>query len=106
MRIASRASRLAMAQAAWVSDRLAMEHPEISVVIVPIASTGDTDLASPLSTLSEVGAFVRAIQQALLDGRADLAVHSLKDLPIQGPAGLTVVYPPREAPADVLCGSA
>ena len=93
-----------MAQAAWVSDRLAQEHPEIAVVIVPITTTGDTDRVSPLSSLTEVGAFVRAVQQALLDGRADLAVHSLKDLPVQGPPELTMIYPPREDPADVLCG--
>ncbi len=66
---------------------------------------GDRDTTSPVTTLTEVGAFVRSVQRAVLDGRADVAVHSCKDLPVAGPEELGAVYPVREAPWDVLCGS-
>lgn len=104
-RIATRGSLLALAQANLVADRIRGLNPEARTEIVEVATSGDRDRHSPIAALTEVGAFVRAVQQAVLDGRADLAVHSCKDLPVARPAELAVIYP-RRAPAwDVLCGS-
>jgi hydroxymethylbilane synthase len=105
IRLATRASALAMAQAHWVGARLTELYPEISVSFVEITTTGDADRTSPVTTLTEVGAFVRAVQTAVLEGRADVAVHSCKDLPVAGPASLVSVFPERESPWDVLCGA-
>lgn len=105
IRIATRASRLALAQAHWVGARLADAHPGLPVTLVEITTTGDADRTTSVTTLGEIGAFVRAVQLAVLDGRADVAVHSCKDLPVAGPDGLTAVFPERESPWDVLCGS-
>jgi hydroxymethylbilane synthase len=104
LRIATRASRLAIAQARWVADRLTATHPGLEVSLIEIDTTGDLDRISPVATLTEVGAFVRSVQYAVLDGRADVAVHSCKDLPVQGPEGLGLFFPDRKAPWDVLCG--
>lgn len=104
VRVATRGSRLALAQAAWVVDRLEAAHPGLSCDIVEITTSGDTDQATPVAELTEVGAFVRAVQRAVLDGRADVAVHSGKDLPVAGPPELAAIYPTRETPWDVLCG--
>lgn len=105
IKIATRGSRLALAQARWVGQRLSAAHPGLNVSIVEVQTHGDTDQITAVATLTEVGAFVRSVQRALLDGVADLAVHSCKDLPVDGPAGLLSFYPKREAPWDVLCGS-
>src|SRR5690606_25777175 len=94
------------AQTASVAAALEAAHPGIEVRTVEITTTGDADRVSPVATLTEVGAFVRAVQQALIDGAADIAVHSCKDLPVAGPDGLTLVHPRREEPWDVLCGYA
>lgn len=104
LRIATRASDLALAQARWVAARLTEAHPSLDVELVEVSTTGDRDRLSSVTTLTEVGAFVRAVQLAVLDGEADLAVHSCKDLPVAGPDGLTAIYPEREVPWDVLCG--
>ncbi len=105
IRIATRRSPLAMAQARWVADRLAAAHPGLPTRFVAVTTTGDTDRTTPVVALTEVGAFVRAVQDAVLEGRAELAVHSCKDLPVTGPAELVAVYPEREAPWDALCGA-
>jgi hydroxymethylbilane synthase len=104
LRIATRGSELAMAQARWVATMIETSHPGTSVSLLEVTTTGDRDRVSPVATLTEVGAFVRAVQQAVLDGSADVAVHSCKDLPVAGPDGLIVFYPEREVPWDVLCG--
>lgn len=104
VRIATRESDLATAQAGWVADRLSEAHPGIEVSLIGVSTSGDHDRLTPVATLTEVGAFVRAVQRAVLAGDADIAVHSCKDLPVDGPAGLAAVYPEREAPWDVLCG--
>lgn len=104
LRIATRASDLALAQARLVADRLRASHPGLEVSMVEVSTTGDRDRVSSVTTLTEVGAFVRAVQLAVLEGDADLAVHSCKDLPVNGPEGLTAIYPAREVPWDVLCG--
>ncbi len=105
LRIATRRSPLAMTQSKWVADRLTAVYPDLEIQFVEITTTGDIDRTSPVVSLTEMGAFVRAVQHAVLDGRADMAVHSCKDLPVSGPEELWSVYPERESPWDVLCGS-
>ena len=105
IRIATRASQLALVQARWVGGALQASHPGLRVELVEVTTTGDLDRTSPVATLTEVGAFVRSVQQAVLDGRADMAVHSCKDMPVHGPDGLRLVFPRREVPWDVMCGS-
>lgn len=104
LRIATRGSRLALAQADQVARLLKRVHPDLEVSVVEVTTTGDRDRTSSVATLTEVGAFVRAVQQTVLEGHADVAVHSCKDLPVEGPADLIAFYPIRDAPWDVLCG--
>ncbi len=104
LRIATRRSALARAQAEMVAGLLRLAHPGLETELVEVTTTGDLDRTSPVVALTEMGAFVRAVQKAVLDGRADLAVHSCKDLPVEGPAELVGFYPRREVPWDVLCG--
>lgn len=105
VRIATRRSPLAIAQADSVARRITAAHPGIEVELVKLASSGDTDLTTPVTTLTEVGAFVRAVQRTVMEGDADMAVHSCKDLPVAGPDELIAFYPERQSPWDVLCGS-
>jgi len=105
LRLATRGSALARTQATWVAEQVAHHHPGIEVELVIVATSGDIDKDTPVTHLTELGAFVRSVQHAVLDGRADAAVHSCKDLPTQGPEGLTAIYPLREAAWDVLCGT-
>lgn len=106
VRIATRASPLAIAQANRVAALLLASDPSISVRLVEISTSGDRDLDSPVADLTEIGAFVRAVQEAVIDGAADLAVHSLKDLPVSGPDELVLASIPERASAlDVLVGS-
>ncbi|NIQ59510.1 MAG: hydroxymethylbilane synthase, partial [Gemmatimonadetes bacterium] len=105
LRLATRASALAVAQSEWVAARLEETHPDIRVRLVEITTAGDADRTTSVVALTEVGAFVRAVQQAVLRGEADVAVHSCKDLPVAGPEALEAFYPAREVPWDVLCGS-
>ena len=106
IRIATRASRLAFWQAEHVRDLLSSAAPERAVEIVPLSTIGDRDKTEALTRLgggSGVGVFTREIQASLLDGRADIAVHSLKDLPTEPVAGLTLAaVPQRGAMFDVL----
>ncbi|HUG32771.1 MAG TPA: hydroxymethylbilane synthase [Acidimicrobiia bacterium] len=104
LRIATRGSDLARAQARWVAARLEDANPGLETSLVEVPTTGDRDRVTPVATLTEVGAFVRAVQRAVLDGSADIAVHSCKDLPVEGPDDLMSFYPERESPWDVLCG--
>lgn len=107
IRLATRRSPLAMTQARSVARLLRHVHgPDLSVGLVEIDTSGDIDRTSPVAALTEMGAFVRAVQTAVLDGRADGAVHSLKDTPTTSPDGLAVAaYPERVDPADVIVGS-
>lgn len=98
LRIASRASQLAMWQARHVSDLIRAAEPGIVVEIVEISTTGDRDRFSALSQMGGQGVFTREVQAAVLDGRADLAVHSLKDLPTVPTAGLHLAGVPERAP--------
>jgi hydroxymethylbilane synthase len=104
IKIATRRSRLAIAQANQVRDLLMAAHPGLNASLVEVTTSGDRDRTTSVTTLTEVGAFVRAVQQAVIDGAADVAVHSCKDLPVDGPDGLVLFYPRREEPWDVLCG--
>ncbi len=104
LRIGTRRSNLALAQSRRIAERLAVVHPGLSIDFVEIVTSGDRDRRSPVTSLTELGAFVRAVQEAVLSGEADVAVHSCKDLPVEGPGGLEVFYPERAAPWDVLCG--
>ncbi|NOX23811.1 MAG: hydroxymethylbilane synthase [Actinobacteria bacterium] len=105
LRLATRGSDLARVQTEWVARKLRRTHPGLTVSIVVIESSGDRDRESPVVTLTEMGAFVRSLQYALLDGRVDAAVHSCKDLPTVSPEGITIAaFPQRANPFDVLVG--
>jgi hydroxymethylbilane synthase len=105
LRIATRRSPLALAQAHRVADLLAAANPGLSIEMVEVSTAGDHDRVSPIAQLTELGAFVRSVQDAVLERRADLAVHSLKDLPVVGPDALTLAaIPERASPFDVVVG--
>lgn len=105
VRIATRRSALALAQARRVAALVTERCNGVSVRLVEVDTAGDQDRVSAITTLTELGAFVRSVQLAVLDDRADLAVHSLKDLPVAGPAGLdSPVFPERVSPLDGLVG--
>ena len=103
MRIGTRGSPLARWQAEWVTRSLTALHPGLSIEIVEIKTHGDRDRTSPISAIGGMGLFTKEIQRALIDGLVDVAVHSLKDLPTQGPEGLVLgAVPKRESVADAL----
>ncbi len=105
LRIGSRGSKLAIWQAEWVRARL--EERGLSCRIEIIKTTGDKILDVPLARIGGKGLFTKEIEEALLEERIDLAVHSLKDLPTELPQGLTVAsIPQREDPRDALVGAA
>ncbi|MDA0351360.1 MAG: hydroxymethylbilane synthase [Chloroflexi bacterium] len=106
LRIATRGSRLALVQAHFVADALRAAHDRVTIEVIEISTEGDRDRATPLSVLGGRGVFVKAVEEALLDGRADVAVHSLKDVPTEDVAGLTIAAVPLRAdPRDVLVAS-
>jgi hydroxymethylbilane synthase len=88
LRIATRESPLALWQAEYVKSRLEAAHPGIRVELLPMTTRGDQILDSPLSRVGGKGLFIKELEVALLDGRADLAVHSMKDVPMEFPEGL------------------
>ncbi|MBG0776807.1 MAG: hydroxymethylbilane synthase [Desulfovibrionaceae bacterium] len=99
--IATRGSKLALWQANHIKDRIQAEHPGVAVDLEIIKTTGDKILDVPLARVGGKGLFVKEIEEALLDGRADLAVHSMKDVPVELPEGLVLgVIPEREQPTD------
>jgi hydroxymethylbilane synthase len=103
VRIGTRGSRLARAQAEWVRARLAELHPGADPELVIIRTSGDRFLDVPLSTVGGKGLFVKEIEEALVRGDVDLAVHSLKDLPLALADGLVIgAVPKREDPRDVV----
>src|SRR5262245_19091992 len=102
--IASRGSQLALWQARWVATKLAAAGHECRIEI--IKTTGDQITGVALSKIGTKGLFTKEIEEALLDGRADVAVHSLKDLPTELPAGLVLAaIPEREDPRDAVAGA-
>jgi hydroxymethylbilane synthase len=104
VRVGTRASALALTQTGHVVDALAvLGHGDLTLEIVHVRTDGDR-LTGSLQSLGGTGVFVTALRDALLDGRCDLAVHSLKDLPTGDADGLVLgAVPPREDPADALC---
>jgi hydroxymethylbilane synthase len=106
LRIATRGSRLALIQAGQVREMLQKLRPQPDISIVEVFTKGDRDKSDFLHKSESVGFFTSEVEKAVLDGRADIAVHSLKDLPTAETAGLTIAtIPPRESPADALiCG--
>jgi len=101
--IGTRGSPLAVWQAEHVAGRLREVFPTVCVRLERIRTTGDKILDVPLAQVGGKALFVKEIEEALLEGRVDLAVHSMKDVPTELPAGLTIAaIPPRENPADVL----
>jgi hydroxymethylbilane synthase len=103
VRIATRGSALALTQSRWVAARIAELCPDVAVELVIIKTEGDLRQDRPLSAIGGRGVFVKAIEDALLEGQADAAVHSLKDMPSELPPGLVLAaHPEREDPRDVL----
>jgi hydroxymethylbilane synthase len=100
LRIATRASQLALTQTQWVARRIE-ERLGVATELVPLRTTGDRLTDVSLAKVGGKGLFVKELEEALLDERADLAVHSAKDLPARTPDGLTLVaFPERADPRD------
>ena len=108
VRIGSRGSRLALTQAELAADALrAARRDALEVALVPITTAGDRDRTKPFGELGARGVFVKELEEALLAGRIDVAVHSAKDMTSTDTDGLSVgAYLPREDARDALCGAA
>jgi len=91
VRIATRQSPLALWQAQYVQTQLMAFHPGLQVELVPMVTRGDVILDTPLAKVGGKGLFVKELELAMLDGRADIAVHSMKDVPVEFPEGLGLV---------------
>ncbi|AOU96630.1 hydroxymethylbilane synthase [Acidihalobacter yilgarnensis] len=101
LRIATRKSPLAVWQAEEVSRRLQILHPGLDITLVRLSTRGDQMLDSPLSKIGGKGLFVKELEQALLENEADIAVHSMKDVPVSFPPGLGLsVILERDSPFD------
>jgi hydroxymethylbilane synthase len=104
IRVGSRGSRLALTQADRAAARL--RAPGIEIALVPVTTTGDRDRTRPFGEIGARGVFVKELEEALLEGRIDVAVHSAKDMTSTDTAGLSVgAYLEREDPRDALCGA-
>jgi hydroxymethylbilane synthase len=107
VRVGTRGSDLALAQTGWVCDRLREAHPALAIEQVIIKTHGDLVPDQPFGPAWPEGAFVTALERALLEQQIDVAVHSYKDLPTAATAGLAIAaIPAREAPHDVLVARA
>ena len=106
IRIATRESKLALWQARFLRMQLLTAHPEIEVTLVGMSTEGDRWLEAPLSEIGGKGLFIKELEVAILDGRADMAVHSVKDLPAVMPDGFSLpLIAFRDDVRDVLVGS-
>ena len=104
IRVGSRGSRLALTQAELAAARLRASGVEIA--LVPITTAGDRDRTKPFGQIGSRGVFVKELEEALLEERIDVAVHSAKDMTSSDPAGLVVgAYIERDDPRDALCGA-
>jgi hydroxymethylbilane synthase len=104
LRVGSRGSRLALRQAELAAERL--RRPGVEIALVPITTAGDRDRTKPFGEIGSRGVFVKEIEEALLEGRIDVAVHSAKDMTSSDTEGLVVgAYLQREDPRDALCGA-
>lgn len=103
LRIATRESRLALWQAEHVAARLRSAHPTLQVELVPMTTRGDQILDRSLSKIGGKGLFIKELEYAMLDGRADIAVHSMKDVPAEMPPQFVIAaILERENPQDAL----
>lgn len=106
IRIATRKSPLALWQAEHVKSRLERAHKDLRCELVPMTTSGDRFLSAKLSEVGGKGMFVKELERALLDGSADIAVHSMKDVTAQLPDGLHIpAFTAREDPSDALVSS-
>jgi hydroxymethylbilane synthase len=104
IRVGSRGSRLALTQAELVASRL--RAPGVEIALVPITTAGDRDRTKPFGQIGARGVFVKELEEALLERRIDVAVHSAKDMTSTDPTGLAVgAYIERDDPRDALCGA-
>ena len=104
IRVGSRGSRLALTQAELAAAHL--RAPGIEIALVPITTAGDRDRTKPFGEIGSRGVFVKELEEALLEHRIDVAVHSAKDMTSTDPAGLVVgAYLERDDPRDALCGA-
>ncbi len=104
LRVGSRGSRLALTQAERAAE--ALRRPGVEIALVPMTTAGDRDRTSPFGEIGSRGVFVKELEEALLEGRIDIAVHSAKDMTSADLEGLTVgAYTVREDPRDALCGA-
>jgi hydroxymethylbilane synthase len=105
IRVGSRGSRLALTQAELAAARV--RAPGIEIALVPITTAGDRDRSKPFGEIGSRGVFVKELEEALLERRIDVAVHSAKDMTSSDPTGLVVgAYLERDDPRDALCGAA
>jgi hydroxymethylbilane synthase len=104
IRVGSRGSRLALTQAELAAEGL--RQPGVEIALVPITTAGDRDRTKPFGEIGARGVFVKELEEALLEGRIDVAVHSAKDMTSTDTEGLVVgAYPRRHDPRDALCGA-
>jgi hydroxymethylbilane synthase len=104
LRLGSRGSRLALTQAELAAECL--REPGVEIALVPITTAGDRDRTKPFGTIGTRGVFVKELEEALLAGRIDVAVHSAKDMTSEDTEGLVVgAYLERDDPRDALCGA-
>ncbi len=104
LRVGSRGSRLALTQAE--RSAAALRRPGVEIALVPITTSGDRDRTRPFGEIGARGVFVKELEEALLEGRIDVAVHSAKDMTSTDTEGLAVgAYTPRDDPRDALCGA-
>jgi hydroxymethylbilane synthase len=104
LRVGSRGSRLALTQAELAAERL--RRPGVEIALLPITTAGDRDRTKPFGEIGSRGVFVKELEEALLEGRVDVAVHSATDMTSTDTEGLSIgAYLPREDPRDALCGA-
>lgn len=103
LRLGTRKSALALAQSGMMARALEAAHPGLTVEMITLSTIGDRTQDRPITAVGTAGMFVKELEQALLDGRVDLAVHSCKDMPTEMSPGLVIAcVPPRELPFDAL----
>ena len=106
IRLGSRGSRLALTQAGLAAEALRHADPGLDVALVPITTTGDRDRSKPFGEIGARGVFVKEIEEALLEGRVDVAIHSAKDMTSTATDGLAIgAFLAREDARDALCGA-
>jgi hydroxymethylbilane synthase len=106
VRLGSRGSRLALTQAELAAEALRQANPQLDVALVPITTTGDRDRSKPFGEIGARGVFVKEIEEALLEGRVDVAIHSAKDMTSTATDGLAIgAFLAREDARDALCGA-